>query len=271
MDDLKSEITERQRLVKSRWAILFSICKLILQRVADPFCLLTLAYVCCQLFTFWSTGNARVLLIALIILALVALDVSLSVKKLSRKVFNVELEVTKLIQNNENLFKNLTTTTKDSKKEFAYYKSCFTSTLRSGQWEYVPSNTLAKGDIIRLLNGDVAPAMVVFINFQDSRMSALAPKANDYLVFNKGTKVGRGEDLREDGAQEPIFRSDEDLHEVTRRNKREYMYFQVKNTPYIDDLNMFVTASTNQALREKKNKEILYFKNLKKLEWHSSV
>ena len=128
------------------------------------------------------------------------LDIYFSVKKLSRKVFNVELEVTKLIQNNENLFKNLTTTTKDSKKEFAYYKSCFTSTLRSGQWEYVPSNTLAKGDIIRLLNGDVAPAMVVFINFQDSRMSDLAPKANDYLVFNKGTKVGRGEDLREDGA-----------------------------------------------------------------------
>ena len=97
MDDLKSEITERQRLVKSRWAVLFSVLKLILQRVADPFCLLTLAYVFYQLITFWRTSNSRVLLIALIILALVVLDVSLSVKKLSRRVFNVELEVTKLI------------------------------------------------------------------------------------------------------------------------------------------------------------------------------
>ena len=45
-------------------------------------------------------------------------------------------------------------------KEFAYYQSCFTDTLRSGKWKQVPSNTLAKDDIIRLLKGDVAPTFI---------------------------------------------------------------------------------------------------------------
>ena len=38
-------------------------------------------------------------------------------------------------------------------KEFSFYEDCFTLTLRNGRWRQVPSNTLATGDIIRLLPG----------------------------------------------------------------------------------------------------------------------
>lgn len=50
-------------------------------------------------------------------------------------------------------------------KEFSYYQSCFTDTLRNKKWKQVPSNTLAYGDIIRLLKGDVAPTLIERIIF----------------------------------------------------------------------------------------------------------
>ena len=59
-------------------------------------------------------------------------------------------------------------------KEFASYQSCFTDTLRRSasnphdyKWKQVPSNTLAEGDIIRLLKGDVAPTLIKRIQFRE--------------------------------------------------------------------------------------------------------
>ncbi len=48
----------------------------------------------------------------------------------------------------------------------------------------------------------------------------------------------------------------------------EYEYFRVSKPPYIDDLNSFIT---NISLKEKKNKELLYFKNLRDLDFASSI
>jgi hypothetical protein len=36
-------------------------------------------------------------------------------------------------------------------KEFSYYQNCFTWTLRKEEWKKIPNNTLAEGDLIRLL------------------------------------------------------------------------------------------------------------------------
>lgn len=44
--------------------------------------------------------------------------------------------------------------------EFAYYQNCFTWTLRNREWRKIPSNTLAEGDIIKLLPDDTAPAFI---------------------------------------------------------------------------------------------------------------
>lgn len=49
------------------------------------------------------------------------------------------------------------------------------------------------------------------------------------------------------------------------------MYFIVRNTPYIDDLNHFITTDTTAAIKDKKNKELLYFKNFGKIEHLSSI
>lgn len=48
----------------------------------------------------------------------------------------------------------------EDEKEFSYYQNCFTWTLRNGEWKKIPNNTLAEGDIIRLLPDDKAPALI---------------------------------------------------------------------------------------------------------------
>ena len=48
--------------------------------------------------------------------------------------------------------------------EFSYYQYCFTWTLRGGEWKKIPNNTLAEGDIIKLLPNDTAPALIESIN-----------------------------------------------------------------------------------------------------------
>ena len=45
-------------------------------------------------------------------------------------------------------------------KEFSFYQECFTLTWRNRRWRKVPTNTLATGDIIKLLPGEFAPAMI---------------------------------------------------------------------------------------------------------------
>lgn len=48
--------------------------------------------------------------------------------------------------------------------EFSYYQNCFSWTLRNGNWKKIPNNTLAEGDIIKLLPDDKAPALIGVIN-----------------------------------------------------------------------------------------------------------
>jgi hypothetical protein len=53
-------------------------------------------------------------------------------------------------------------------REFSFYQeNCFTSTMRNGIGKFgmVPNNTLAKGDIIRLMPGDIAPALCELIPY----------------------------------------------------------------------------------------------------------
>lgn len=47
-----------------------------------------------------------------------------------------------------------------SEKEFSYYQNCFTWTLRDNEWKKIPNNTLAEGDVIKLLPDDFAPALI---------------------------------------------------------------------------------------------------------------
>jgi hypothetical protein len=152
-------------------------------------------------------------------------------------------------------------------KEFAYYKSCFTDTLRNQKWKQVPSNTLAKGDIIRLLKGDVAPTLIERIVFNQSCDSNWVQDVSQWgeTFYNRGSKVG----LSAGDCESHVFRKDDDLNEVTARKKREYLYFEVLNTPYIDDLNQFITTDTTASIKDKKNKELLYFKNLQRIEFVS--
>lgn len=69
-------------------------------------------------------------------------------------------------------------------------------------------------------------------------------------------------------SETPSFKKDDDLNDVIQRNMCEYEYFRVSKPPYIDDLNSFIT---NISLKEKKNKELLYFKNLRDLDFASSI
>ncbi len=68
------------------------------------------------------------------------------------------------------------------------------------------------------------------------------------------------------GVEEYKFEKKADLNEVIARNKRTYMYFIVEKTPYIADLNQFITAESTQNYKDKKNRELLYFKNLTQIQ-----
>ena len=47
------------------------------------------------------------------------------------------------------------------------------------------------------------------------------------------------------------------------------MHFIVSRTPYIGDINDYIITDTTSAIKNKKSKEIMYFKNLEKIEWAS--
>ena len=51
--------------------------------------------------------------------------------------------------------------------EFSYYQNCFTLTLRNGDWKKIPNNTLAEGDVIKLLPEDKAPALIGLITYEE--------------------------------------------------------------------------------------------------------
>lgn len=65
-------------------------------------------------------------------------------------------------------------------KEFSYYQNCFTWAFRNGEWRKIPSNTLAEGDIIKLLPGDTTPALVKLIrDFKNIPERNLNLKSNE--------------------------------------------------------------------------------------------
>ena len=103
------------------------------------------------------------LILTSILLILVIIDMALRVSKLNSQVYNVDTEVKKTLAEFENtIWDNEKGHYENEKfqKEFSFYQDCFTLTFRNKRWHYVPSNTLATGDKIRLLPGAVAPAHI---------------------------------------------------------------------------------------------------------------
>jgi len=105
----------------------------------------------------------RHIVLICVLLLLIIFDMALRVSKLTSQVYNVDSEIKKTLAEFES------TVWDDERghfeqpacqKEFSFYKDCFTLTLRNGRWRQVPSNTLATGDIIKLLPGDLAPAFI---------------------------------------------------------------------------------------------------------------
>ena len=97
------------------------------------------------------------------LLILIIFDISLRVSKLNSQVYNVDAEVKRTLaefadhvwDDEKSPFESA-----PDQKEFSFYKDCFTPTWRNKKWRFVPSNTLAAGDIIKLLPGDVAPSYI---------------------------------------------------------------------------------------------------------------
>jgi hypothetical protein len=123
----------------------------------------------------------------LTVAALVFLDVYIQITRLNKRVFSVDIRLNKIINDCQDLFKvsskpkfvvpplhkrnsakSKYDETHTNKKEFAYYRQCFTDTWRENEWKQVPSNTLVKGDIIRLLTGDMAPTLIERIIFNQT-------------------------------------------------------------------------------------------------------
>ena len=69
--------------------------------------------------------------------------------------------LTPLLADDKNWMNKLYYAEHNQEKEFSYYQNCFTWTNRNGRWKKIPNNTLAEGDIIKLLPDDTAPALIV--------------------------------------------------------------------------------------------------------------
>ena len=106
---------------------------------------------------------AKHIILIVVLLVLIIFDISLRVFKLNSVVYNVDIEVKRTLAE----FQDYTWDDEKSafesvscQKEFSFYEDCFTLAWRNRRWRRVPSNTLATGDIIKLMPGDVAPAMI---------------------------------------------------------------------------------------------------------------
>ena len=90
------------------------------------------------------------------------MDIVFRITTLSSKVYSVDKEVKQILIEYKDLeFNDDESVRKGSNQgEFSYYQDCFTLAFREKEWRRVPSNTLAAGDIIRLLPGEIAPAML---------------------------------------------------------------------------------------------------------------
>jgi len=98
-----------------------------------------------------------------VLVVLIIFDMALRVSKLNSRVYNVDTEVKRTLSEfQDHVWDDETGPYESlaSQKEFSFYKDCFTLAWRNKRWRHVPSNTLAKGDIIKLLPGEAAPAMI---------------------------------------------------------------------------------------------------------------
>ena len=102
------------------------------------------------------------LVVVLTLLFFVVIDILFRITTLSNRVYSIDKEIYQILNEfkdqdfDEDPFKRKG----QEQGEFNYYKECFTLTKRNGDWRYIPSNTLAKGDIIMILPGEKAPAML---------------------------------------------------------------------------------------------------------------
>lgn len=134
----------------------------------------------------------HIILIA-VLLTLIILDIALRISKLNSQVYNVDIDVKKTITEFQDIIWDDDQGLSDSlssEKEFSFYEDCFTLTRRNNRWRHVPSNTLATGDIIKLMPGDVAPAYVKQIG---------ASQFNDAEIFNSPEEVSVMHDLATKG------------------------------------------------------------------------
>lgn len=68
--------------------------------------------------------------------------------------------------------------------------------MRNGEWRKIPNNTLAEGDIIRLLPNEIAPALVEFLPehsanaaFTGLGVSTLNLNTKGNIFLNKGSTL----------------------------------------------------------------------------------
>jgi len=63
--------------------------------------------------------------------------------------------------------------------------------LRNGNWKKIPNNTLAEGDIIKLLPDDKAPALIGVINQSENDETNPQQNFNQTMQSN-ATIIGQG-------------------------------------------------------------------------------
>jgi len=202
LQELKKLLKDKEKHFKDHRQKVRKKIEVTFKRIASPFTLLTFLYLACLAFNivrlmrnkdalfadeakrsyFWAgEGGADFMrhtliqhcITLVVVVALVYIDFHLQISRLNNRVHNVDKEVWKVIDKYEDKSHqvNSKATTWSSKKsykrsgkEFPSYKNCFTDTLRKGIWRNVPSNTLAQGDIIRLMPGEIAPAFIQRVN-----------------------------------------------------------------------------------------------------------
>ena len=186
---------------RCRQQVRIVLCKLIF-----PETLLTLAYTGITIFntaklikfkdeiTEADSLLAKHFVLVVVLLILIIFNMALRVSKLSAEVLNVDTEVRRTLtefqhtkwDDEDGSFEDMA-----SKKEFSFYQDCFTLTWRNKRWRHVPTNTLAKGDIIKLLPGEVAPAMIKRIGTatdcsQNDSQNNEEPNDQNILQSNQG-------------------------------------------------------------------------------------
>ncbi|CDW88835.1 transmembrane protein [Stylonychia lemnae] len=267
-----------------------------LTRIFHPFTILSLAYTAGLIYNIhrleekdfdnhlnvdFVSGKSLITqhyITIIVLLLLIILDIYLKIQRLNYKVFNIDSKLQNLIEqfNPYGLHTNREEglISQNQEKEFAYYQNCFTWTIRNGEWRKIPNNTLAKGDVIKLLPGDKAPALVKYFNNEkntdkiDEGLLGIGisktPQisSQDPKLFGKGQKIvlpGLNEVLQK-VSQLSGLQDTNDPAEAFERSKKEYKLFEVQTTPCVTDLTEFIN---NMETKKNFSKNLLYFSNAK--------